>query len=81
MPTYARGLFSSSAPVSNVRESERDLAAEAVAVAAAASNDGWIEIQLTPLRPPYKSSWSGNADEMRLAASTQVLFPPGFINS
>ncbi|TRY79380.1 hypothetical protein TCAL_09820 [Tigriopus californicus] len=41
----------------------------------------WVEIQLTPLSPPYKSNWTGNSSEIRLAASTQVLFPPGFINS
>ena len=41
----------------------------------------WVEIQLSPLDPAYKSSWTGNALEMRVAASTQMLFPPGFINS
>ena len=41
----------------------------------------WVDAQLRPLRPAYKSSWSGSAAELRMAASTQVFFPPGFINS
>ena len=41
----------------------------------------WVEIQLSPLTPAYKSSWTGNEVEVRLAASTQSYFPPGFINS
>ena len=45
------------------------------------SKPDWIEIQLTPLNPAYLSSWTGNQTETRLAVSTQVFFPPGFIGS
>ena len=31
----------------------------------------WVDAQLRPLRPAYKSSWSGSAAELRMAASTQ----------
>ena len=48
---------------------------------AASVGKRWVDAQLRPLRPAYKSSWSGSAAELRMAASTQVFFPPGFINS
>ena len=74
-----------------VKSSSSSKSSKSKAAAAAAAKKGlagssrapkrWVDAQLRPLRPAYKSSWSGSAAELRMAASTQVFFPPGFINS